>query len=145
MKRHLEQIEYEQLMLSRYTIAQQRQFGGVDRSVYLLMSRIQAQGPLSIAELSHGLRLDNSTLQRQVTHGIDDGYLERIADPDGHIARKITLTDLGLAKLEHAREVTLHALDRILNEWEAEDVEQFAGYLQRFNASIEEYRNSQRD
>ena len=70
IKDRIAEIEYEQIMLSRYTIAHRRHSGGLDRSVYLLMSRIDGQGPMTITELSQALRLDNSTLQRQVTAAI---------------------------------------------------------------------------
>lgn len=144
MKRSIADIEYEQMMLSRYTIAQQRKSGGLDRSVYLLMSRIDEQGPMSIAELSHALRLDSSTLQRQVTVAINDGYLERIVDPEGNAARKIALTTIGAEKLMDARAISINALEHILGDWNPEDVQQFATYLNRFNNAIEAYSDSKR-
>ncbi|WP_431493283.1 MarR family winged helix-turn-helix transcriptional regulator [Glutamicibacter sp.] len=144
MKRRIADIEYEQMMLSRYTIAHQRHSGELDRSVYLLMSRIDGQGPMTIAELSHALRLDNSTLQRQVTAAIKDGHLERIADPQGNVARKICLTASGSEKLSDARALSITALEQILGDWSSADVEQFAQYLNRFNSSIEEYSEAKR-
>lgn len=142
MKRRIADVEYEQMMLSRYTIAQQRQAGGLDRSVYLLMSRIDSQGPMSIAELSHALRLDSSTLQRQVTVAIKDGFLERIVDPQGNAARKITVTARGSEKLAEARAISINALEHIMGDWNPEEVEQFAKFLNRFNNAIEEYSDS---
>ena len=144
MKRRIADIEYEQLMLSRYTIAHQRQAGGLDRSVYLLMSRIDGQGPMTIAELSHALRLDASTLQRQVTSAIKDGYLERIADPDGRLARKITLSADGEQQMNEARKASTNALEHIMEDWSASDIDSFANLLHRFNLSIEEYSDLKR-
>lgn len=144
MKRHIANIEYEQLMLSRYIIAHHRHSGGLDRSVYLLMSRIEGQGPMSIAELSETLRLDSSTLQRQVTAAIKEGYVQRISDPEGQLARKIALTAEGEQVLTAARQLSCQKLDRILDEWSEQDIEQFASYLNRFNHSIEEYSHARR-
>ncbi|WP_431709930.1 MarR family winged helix-turn-helix transcriptional regulator [Glutamicibacter uratoxydans] len=144
MKRYIADIEYEQLMLSRYTIAHHRHSGGLDRSVYLLMSRIEGQGPMSIAELSETLRLDSSTLQRQVTAAIKEGYVQRISDPEGQLARKIALTAEGEQVLTAARQLSYQKLDRILDEWSEQDIEQFASYLNRFNHSIEEYSHARR-
>lgn len=144
MERRVADIEYEQMMLSRYTIAQQRQSGGLDRSVYLLMSRIDSHGPMTIAELSPALRLDASTLQRQVTGAIKDGYLERIANAKGQLARKVSLTRAGYEQLIEARELSVKSLDNIMAGWAAEDIDQFANLLARFNASIEEYSKSKR-
>ncbi|MFJ5107532.1 MULTISPECIES: MarR family winged helix-turn-helix transcriptional regulator [unclassified Glutamicibacter] len=144
MQQRIADIEYEQMMLSRYTIAQQRQAGGLDRSVYLLMSRIDSHGAMTIAELSHALRLDASTLQRQVTNAVKEGYLQRVTDPDGSLARKIALTAIGNQKLGDARALSINALERIMGDWAPEDIDQFAKYLHRFNISIEEYSESKR-
>ncbi|WP_334123082.1 MarR family winged helix-turn-helix transcriptional regulator [Glutamicibacter sp.] len=137
-KSRIADIEYEQMLLSRYTIAQHRHSGGMDRSVYLIMSRIDGSGPMSIAELSHALRLDSSTLQRQVTVAIKDGYLERIPDPEGHVARKIALTRYGNERLADARGASIDALEQIMEDWSAKDIEQFAHLLHRFNNDIED-------
>lgn len=139
MDRRIDDIEYEQMLLSRYTIAQHRH-GGLDRSVYLLMSRIDVQGPMSVGELSATLRLDASTVQRQTTAAVREGYLERILDPAGSVARKFTLTALGQQRLKDVREYTVNAIDRITAEWPSDEVNKFAELLHKFNVSIEEYR-----
>lgn len=140
MERRIGDIEYEQMLLSRYTIAQHRHAQGLDRSVYLLMSRIAEQGPMSIGELSTAFRLDVSTLQRQTTGALREGLLERTLDPAGSVARKFMLTDLGKVRLGEVREHSVRAIDRILSGWPAEDVNAFADLLHRFNVAIEEYR-----
>lgn len=140
MKRRTADIEYEQTLLSRYTIAQQRNGDGLDRSVYLLMSRIEVQGPMSIGEMSTVFLLDASTLQRQTTTAVRDGFLERILDPAGSVARKFALTDLGEVRLKEVREHSVSAIDRITSDWSAEDVNKFAELLHKFNESIEDYR-----
>ena len=143
-KSRIADIEYEQMLLSRYTIAQHRHSSGLDRSVYLIMSRIDGQGPMSIAQLSHALRLESSTPQRQVTVAIKEGYLERMADPDGHVARKITLTHFGEEQLADARATSIEALEQIMGDWSSKDVDQFAHFLNRFNNAIEEYSQLRR-
>lgn len=142
MERRIADIEYEQMLLSRYTTAQHRPYDGLDRSVYLLMSRIEGQGPMSIAELSTAFLLDASTVQRQTTVAVREGLLERILDPAGSVARKFTLSDLGRARLNETRERTVHALDRILADWPTDAVNTFADLMHKFNASIEEYRET---
>lgn len=142
IERRIADIEYEQMLLSRYTVAQHRLEDGLDRSVYLLMSRIDGQGPMSISELSAAFRLDVSTLQRQTTVAVREGFLERTLDPAGSVARKFVLTDLGKTRLAEARERSVQALDRILADWPADAVNTFADLMHRFNASIEEYREA---
>ncbi|MGA9582203.1 MAG: helix-turn-helix domain-containing protein, partial [Allosphingosinicella sp.] len=75
MARRIEDIEYEQMLQSRFTIAQHRQKDGLDRSAYLLLARIQAEGPKSIGELSELFRLDASTVQRQTGAAMSAGLI----------------------------------------------------------------------
>ncbi|MDR2320057.1 MAG: MarR family transcriptional regulator [Microbacterium sp.] len=138
-RRRIADIEYAQMLLSRYTIAQLRQDGGLDRSAYVVLARLASDGPLSIAELSDLLRLDTSTLQRQTTAALRVGLVDRIPDPDGGAARKLTLTDEGRARLDATRERSLHALEKILDEWTDDDIDRFADLLHRFNDAIESY------
>ena len=142
MERRIADIEYEQMLLSRFTVAQHRNGDGLDRSVYLLMSRIDGQGPMSIGELSAVFRLDPSTLQRQTTVAVREGFLERVLDPTGSVARKFALTALGKTRFDEVREHSVSALESILAGWPSEDVNTFAELMHRFNASIEEYRES---
>lgn len=139
MKSRIADIEYEQMLLSRYAIAQHRSGDGLDRSVYLLLSRLHLQGPMTISELSEALRLDASTVQRQTGAAMRDGLLERIPDPDGGIARKFSVTTHGASRLQAVRERSIEALEQILSGWSSEDVGQFADLLHRFNIDIEGY------
>ncbi|MBA8817154.1 DNA-binding MarR family transcriptional regulator [Microbacterium halimionae] len=142
MERRIADIEYEQMLLSRYAIAQHRADDGLDRSAYLLLSRIHTQGPMSISELSEAFRLDISTVQRQTTAATRESLLERIPDPDGGIARKFTVTTHGVARLRAVRERSTRALDQILGDWSSEEIALFADMLHRFNLDIEGYREA---
>lgn len=144
-ERRISDIEYEQMMLSRYTIAQYPLVEKLDRSVYLLLSRIDSQGPMSISELSAAFQLDASTLQRQTTVAIREGLLERILDPAGSVARKLELTQMGSESLRRTRNQSVDALERIMADWPTADVNTFADLLHRFNASIEDYREAKRE
>lgn len=144
MTRRIADIEYEQMLQSRYAIAQHPRGAGLDRSAYLLLSRIDADGPRSIGELSEIFRLDASTLQRQTGAAVSAGLLTRIADPDGGIAKKFALTDTGSEQLHAHRSRSVRALDTILSEWSDADVASFADMLHRFNEDIEHYSAARR-
>ncbi|WP_254678391.1 MarR family winged helix-turn-helix transcriptional regulator [Curtobacterium sp. SGAir0471] len=131
------EIEYAQMLLARHSQAQHRKEGSLERSAYLLLSRINAQGPMTIGELSEAFGLDASTLQRQTTAAVKAGVLERIPNPDGGMARRFRLTDHGSSELEEARRRFVDALGTVLSEWDPDDLDAFAGYLKRFNADIE--------
>ncbi|MEU9750624.1 MULTISPECIES: MarR family winged helix-turn-helix transcriptional regulator [Streptomyces] len=135
------EVEYEQMLLSRHTYLNQkggrRKDGVLERSAYILLSRIRLQGPMSIGELSDAFGLDASTLNRQTAAVMRAGFVERIADPDGGMARKFRITETGARVLDEEREGIVRSLDRVMAEWPEEDIAAFAAYLKRFNTDIE--------
>ncbi|WP_432872254.1 MarR family winged helix-turn-helix transcriptional regulator [Microbispora rosea] len=122
-------IEFETMLLGRHR--------HVDRSAYLLLSRIHITGPMSIGQLSDALGLDVSTLNRHTSALLRAGLAERIPDPDGGIARKFRLTGKGEQWLVEQREKNILGLEKVLADWSAEDVVAFLAYLRRFNTDIE--------
>ncbi|QAY72477.1 MarR family transcriptional regulator [Agromyces protaetiae] len=134
------QVEYETMLLSRHLIAIRPRRNAeerLDRSAYLLLSRIGIDGALSIGELSDAFGLDASTLNRQTAALVRAGFAERIPDPDGGIARKFRITDKGALALDEERTANVAAVGRILDGWEPDEVAEFAAYLHRFNTGIE--------
>ncbi|MZD07968.1 MarR family transcriptional regulator [Streptomyces sp. SID5785] len=132
-------VEFEHMVLGRHqmNMTAHREAGAMERSTYILLSRIQIEGPMSIGQLSEAFQLDASTLNRQTAQAVRAGLLERIADPEGGMARKFRLTGRGNRKLAEQRETQVGHLDRVFEDWPAGEVEAFADYLRRFNASIE--------
>ncbi|MGW3908528.1 MarR family winged helix-turn-helix transcriptional regulator [Streptomyces sp. NPDC005056] len=140
MVRPTSDVEYEQMLLSRHGLVHHRNVrreGGLERSAYILLSRIRIQGPMSIGELSAALGLDTSTLNRQTGAAMRSGLVDRIPDPDVGMARKFRITDKGASLLDEERERTVDNLDRVMADWSDEDIAGFAAYLKRFNTDIE--------
>ncbi|MEX3100785.1 MarR family winged helix-turn-helix transcriptional regulator [Streptomyces niveiscabiei] len=135
------QVEYEQMLLSRHSFMSKRggrrTDGVMERSAYIMLSRIRMQGPMSIGELSEAFGLDASTLNRQTAAASRAGLLQRIPDPEGGMARKFRLTEEGLRLLDQERQGIVEVLDRVMGDWSDEDIAAFAGYLRRFNNGIE--------
>ncbi|MFD8569476.1 MarR family winged helix-turn-helix transcriptional regulator [Streptomyces sp. NPDC057694] len=133
-------VEFEHMVLGRHQLGsdkRRRQADRLDRSAYIMLSRIRMQGPMSIGQLSEAFALDASTVNRQTAQAMREGLLERIPDPDGGMARKFRLTDEGLRRLDAEHKVHVEELDRVFEDWPADDVLAFARNLQRFNTSIE--------
>ncbi|CAL2069730.1 MULTISPECIES: MarR family winged helix-turn-helix transcriptional regulator [Streptomyces] len=133
-------VEFEHMVLGRHQLSsttRRHQEGRMERSAYIMLSRIEVQGPMSIGQLSDAFQLDVSTVNRQTAHAMRAGLLERIPDPEGGMARKFRLTGEGERKLREERELHVQDLDRVFEDWSADDVEHFARYLQRFNTSVE--------
>ncbi|MGW1552920.1 MarR family winged helix-turn-helix transcriptional regulator [Streptomyces sp. NPDC002346] len=141
MSRATRQVEYEQMLQSRYLHLHKskgRRHGStLERSAYILLSRIRVQGPMSIGQLGDAFGLDASTLNRQTAAAMRAGLVERIPDPDGGMARKFRITTEGERRLDEEREGTIHTLDQIMADWSDEDIAAFADYLKRFNTDIE--------
>ncbi|MEV6069942.1 MarR family transcriptional regulator [Nocardia sp. NPDC052001] len=139
MEKPTDRVEFETMLLGRYTInARYRRDGTrLDRSAYVLLSRLSAQGPMTIGQLTEAFGLDTSTLNRQTAALLRAGVVERIADPDGGIARKFRITAAGERGLEQERAANTEGLQRVMENWSAEDVAIFAGYLERLNTDIE--------
>ncbi|MFF4833798.1 MarR family winged helix-turn-helix transcriptional regulator [Streptomyces sp. NPDC001315] len=133
-------VEFEHMVLGRHQLSSAKhrhQAGRMERSAYIILSRIRVQGPMSIGQISDAFRLDTSTVNRQTASAMKAGLLERIPDPEGGMARKFRLTEEGERRLDHERETHIQELDKVFEDWSAKDVENFAHYLQRFNASVE--------
>ncbi|MBR7837780.1 MarR family transcriptional regulator [Actinospica durhamensis] len=134
-------VEYEHMVLGRHNLRaipitpETEQL--LERSSYIMLSRIQRQGPMSIGQLSEAFGLDASTLNRQTAAAMRAGLLRRIPDPEGGIARKFQLTDEGARRLTVTRDWHVDGLDRVMAEWSPQDVLDFAAFLRRFNTDIE--------
>ncbi|WP_433472649.1 MarR family winged helix-turn-helix transcriptional regulator [Spirillospora sp. CA-142024] len=140
MDKPTDQIEYETMLLGRHSMAtrRSRRAGGLlERSAYILLSRIRIEGPMSIRQLSEAFDLDPSTLNRQTSAMLRDGLVERIPDPAGGIARKFRITGEGERRLDAERGQITAGIDKIMVDWTPDEVAAFAAFLQRFNTDIE--------
>ncbi len=129
-------VEFETMLLSRYQMRRHERLG-LERSAYVVLNRLTMQGPMSIGQLSTAFGLDTSTLNRQTAALLRGGLVERIADPDGGIARKFRITAEGTRRLEETVEATTAGLQRVLSDWPDTDVAEFATWLRRLNTDIE--------
>ncbi|MFE6036940.1 MarR family winged helix-turn-helix transcriptional regulator [Streptomyces sp. NPDC056452] len=134
-------IEFETMLLGRHLQLSaprlRRNSQNLDRSAYTLLSRIRMEGPMSIGQLSDAFGLDASTLNRQTAAMLRAGLVERIPDPDGGIARKFRITEEGAQGLDAERSANIRGLEKVMAEWDPEEVAAFATYLKRFNTDIE--------
>ncbi|MEH0546749.1 MarR family transcriptional regulator [Streptomyces sp. B21-105] len=136
-----QRMERELLILMRHmTMAGPRGPGkhsGLDRSAYVLLSRLEAQGPMSIPELIEAFGLASSTLNRQTTALLKNGLVERTVDPGGSVVHKFRVTEEGRGRLKAERDRTASGLDETLSEWTPARLERFIDDLERFNTDIE--------
>ncbi|MGW4496841.1 MarR family winged helix-turn-helix transcriptional regulator [Streptomyces sp. NPDC004376] len=118
-------------------VAEPARDGGGDRSAYLLLSRIDTQGPMSIGQLTDAFGLDTSTVNRRTTALLRAGLAERVPDPEGGIARKPRITDEGERRLTADRETSRSFLRQVVADWSEDEVRELENVLLRFNRSAE--------
>ncbi|MEV0695211.1 MULTISPECIES: MarR family winged helix-turn-helix transcriptional regulator [unclassified Streptomyces] len=142
MPRPIDELAYEHMLLTRYTLHNLtgRHTEGLERSAYVLLSRLLAQGPMSVGELSDAFELDVSTVHRQTAAAMRAGLVERIPDPGGGMARKFRVTELGEKQLHDHRAALREAFGALLEDWPDEDFDAFVTYLRRFNTAVEHRR-----
>ncbi len=135
----LARIERECMLLARHQVMVNRDVEGqpLERSAYLLISRLEAEGPMSIGQLADAFKLDTSTVNRQVAALLRGGLAERIVDPDGGLARKLRATEEGRRRLAADRERYCRGIERVLGDWSPEERRELLDVLTRFNRSIE--------
>ena len=119
------ELVYENMLLSRYALQgapPQSRREALDRSSTVLLARLQAGGPMSVAELAQSFGLDISTVHRQVAAAMKSGLIERIKDPEGGVAKKHQPTEEGVHRLAEELEVRRESYQRFIADWPQEDV-----------------------
>jgi DNA-binding MarR family transcriptional regulator len=116
--------------------------GVLERSAYLMLSRIDATGPMTARELADALQLEISTVTRQVGAMLRDDLVERIADPSGGLARRISITETGATRLDTDRARYRAGLGRVLTEWPEADCADLYRLLRALNERIEELQGA---
>jgi DNA-binding MarR family transcriptional regulator len=131
-------IEYELMLLSRYhALSWQRGGQTLDRSAYLILARLELDRLMSLKELAEAFLLDISTINRQVGALERHGLVERVADPDGGVARKVRPTKAGLARMGADRDLNRDGAERVLESWAPDEIALLHGLLARFNRDVE--------
>ncbi|MGW1763099.1 MarR family winged helix-turn-helix transcriptional regulator [Streptomyces sp. NPDC002073] len=127
------------MLLSRHQVLarREREPDRLDRSAYLLLSRIDSQGPMSIGQLAEAFCLDASTVNRQTAALLRCGLAERVADPDGGMARKLRITAEGRRRLTDDREINRSCLARVVADWSPDEIRALEDVLVRLNRSAE--------
>lgn len=135
----LTRLAFELSLLARHFPAAVLRRPGfrLDRSAYLILTRLELDSPLSLRELSEAFRLDVSTINRQVGAMLKQGLVDRVPDPEGGIARKIRASTQGLELLAADRRQSRAGIGTVVAGWAESDVDQFSRLVARFNQSVE--------
>jgi DNA-binding MarR family transcriptional regulator len=111
----------------------------LDRAAYVILRRLQEDGPQNVSAIADRLNLDGSTVTRQVTGLQQDGLIERRADPHDGRGTVIEPTALGLKQVDAVRAARRDLYDKVLDDWSGEERSNLATTLERLTHAMDAY------
>ncbi|PAU44286.1 MarR family transcriptional regulator [Streptomyces albireticuli] len=129
--------------------AEQTRLGGVgqvrnsmDRAAYLLLNRLDQEGPMGVKALAAGMGIDSSTVTRQVAPLVDTGLVKRTSHPEDGRAVVLQLSPRGKARLDEVRGSRRELMALVTSGWTEEERDVFTTLLTRFNSALSEVHNA---
>ncbi|MEO6503136.1 MAG: MarR family transcriptional regulator [Jatrophihabitantaceae bacterium] len=111
----------------------------IDRMALMVLGSLARCGPSRLTAVAEWTGLDPSTVSRQVADLEKAGLLAREADPEDRRAVQLKATVEGeqlLDRLSHGRR---KRVERLLSDWQSEDIVTFGRLLAQLNAATEKY------
>lgn len=123
--------------------AEQTRLGGIgqarnsmDRAAYLLLNRLDQEGPMGVKALAAGMGIDSSTVTRQVAPLVDSGLVKRTSHPEDGRAVVLQLSPRGAARLAEVRSSRRELMAMATEDWSEDERETFCALLTRFNSAL---------
>lgn len=137
----LDTLQHEVAVFARR--AEQTRLGGVgqvrnsmDRAAYLLLNRLDKEGPMGVKALAASMGIDSSTVTRQVAPLVDTGLVKRTSHPEDGRAVVLQLSPRGQSRLEEVRSSRRQLMAELTDDWAPEEREAFCTLLTRFNTAL---------
>lgn len=137
----LERMQHQVALFARR--AEQTRLGGVgkvrnsmDRAAYLLLNRLDNEGPMGVKSLAEAMGIDSSTVTRQVAPLVDSGLVKRTSHPEDGRAVVLALSPRGRMRLDEVRASRQQLMAVITEGWTDQEREVFCDLLGRFNLSL---------
>ncbi|MFE5891287.1 MarR family winged helix-turn-helix transcriptional regulator [Streptomyces sp. NPDC002285] len=137
----LDTLQHEVAVFARR--AEQTRLGGVgqvrnsmDRAAYLLLNRLDKEGPMGVKALAASMGIDSSTVTRQVAPLVDTGLVKRTSHPEDGRAVVLQLSPRGQSRLEEVRSSRRQLMAELTQDWAPEEREAFCTLLTRFNTAL---------
>ena len=118
-------------------IRQSGQGETLDPGTFWLLKNIAANGSMRVTDIAQHASLDVSTVSRHVAQLQKTGLIERTPDPDDRRAQLVRLTDTGRQRLAADVRARTTLLERSLESWSSEDLDQLDRAMSRFVADVE--------
>lgn len=137
----LDTLQHEVALFARR--AEQTRLGGVgqvrnsmDRAAYLLLNRLDKEGPMGVKALAASMGIDSSTVTRQVAPLVDTGLVKRTSHPEDGRAVVLQLSPRGQSRLDEVRSSRRQLMAELTDDWAPEEREAFCSLLTRFNSAL---------
>ncbi|MGM0353757.1 MULTISPECIES: MarR family winged helix-turn-helix transcriptional regulator [Streptomyces] len=137
----LDTLQHEVAVFARR--AEQTRLGGVgqvrnsmDRAAYLLLNRLDSEGPMGVKALAASMGIDSSTVTRQVAPLVDTGLVKRTSHPEDGRAVVLQLSPRGQARLSEVRASRRRLMAELTHDWAPEERDAFTSLLTRFNGAL---------
>ncbi|WTV58948.1 MarR family transcriptional regulator [Streptomyces sp. NBC_00035] len=137
----LDTLQHEVAVFARR--AEQTRLGGVgqvrnsmDRAAYLLLNRLDKEGPMGVKALAASMGIDSSTVTRQVAPLVDTGLVKRTSHPEDGRAVVLQLSPRGQSRLDEVRSSRRQLMAELTEDWAPEEREAFCTLLTRFNGAL---------
>ena len=131
-------IEHQLVMLARWLEAAQRKQGyPMDRASYLLLLRLERDGPQRVAALASSLGLDGSTVTRQLAALDSRGWVQRSTDPLDARVTVVEATGAGLTAVDDLRQLRQVRVDELFGDWSAAEKAELGRVLGHLNEVLE--------
>jgi DNA-binding MarR family transcriptional regulator len=102
---------------------------------YLVLRYVIANEPIRAGDVAAGLSMDKSAVSRQLTALRESGLIEAQPDPEDGRASLVVASQKATKRLDEFRVELKADYQRILAEWDAADIADFARLLKKFNES----------
>ncbi|MFJ4919755.1 MarR family winged helix-turn-helix transcriptional regulator [Streptomyces sp. NPDC088725] len=139
--RLLDALQHQVAVFARR--AEQTRLGGLgkvrnsmDRAAYLLLNRLDQEGPMGVKALAAGMGIDSSTVTRQVAPLVDAGLVKRTSHPEDGRAVVLQLSARGQTRLNEVRASRRELMAQVTDGWSQTERDAFTTLLTRFNSSL---------
>ncbi len=109
----------------------------MEPAAYGLLSVLRTRGPIRLTELASSIGVGKPSVSRQVAFLEGLGLVAKEADPLDGRAQAISLTAKGEEKMHLVQDARREVFRERLAEWPTGELEAFACYMAKLNASYE--------
>jgi len=102
---------------------------------YLVLRYVMANEPIRSSDVASALSMDKSAVSRQLTVLRDSGLVDTQPDPGDGRATLVVASAKAHERLDEFRVELKSDYQRVLADWDAAEIADFARLLQKFNSS----------